>query len=182
LPLCGALAVRMIRRRPSLPRRRARVAPQHPRARNISWAWAPLSGESDCRRRRSDNSASIRPVPLRGRRRIILTASAPQNGKALPHVAKPGSQDREGPVGDRKCFPPPGSLLTYSVQFRRSRSLGGTPRLSGQSTVDTASRSRPLAISLIRAKISLIARFNSLQGRKKFPVRGRRELAGKPLD
>ena len=38
-----------------------------------------------------------------GRRRIILTASASQNGKALPHVAKPGSQDREGPVGDRNA-------------------------------------------------------------------------------
>src|ERR1700674_2237214 len=35
--------------------------------------------------------------------------------------------------------------------------------------------------SLIRAKISLIARFNSLSGRKKFPVRMRRELARKKL-
>jgi len=36
---------------------------------------------------------------------------------------------------------------------------------------------RPARDSLIRAKISLIARFNSLQGRKKFPVTMRRELA-----
>ena len=35
--------------------------------------------------------------------------------------------------------------------------------------------------SLIRAEISLIADLNSLQGRKKFPVRMRRELAGKAL-
>jgi hypothetical protein len=33
--------------------------------------------------------------------------------------------------------------------------------------------------SLIRAEISLIARFKSLQGRKKFPVPMRRELACK---
>ena len=35
--------------------------------------------------------------------------------------------------------------------------------------------------SLIRAEISLIADLNSLQGRKKFPVRMRRELARKVL-
>jgi hypothetical protein len=35
---------------------------------------------------------------------------------------------------------------------------------------------RPEQDSLIRAESSLIARFNSLQGRKKFPVRMRREL------
>ena len=35
--------------------------------------------------------------------------------------------------------------------------------------------------SLIRAEISLIADLNSLQGRKKFPVRMRRELARKAL-
>jgi hypothetical protein len=35
--------------------------------------------------------------------------------------------------------------------------------------------------SLIRAEISLIARFKSLQGRKKFPVPMRRELACKYL-
>ena len=35
--------------------------------------------------------------------------------------------------------------------------------------------------SLIRAEISLIADLNSLQGRKKFPVRMRRELARKIL-
>ena len=72
-------------------------SPQHPRARNISWAWAPLSGESDCRRRRSDNSASIRPVPLRGRRRIILTAGAPQSGKTLPHVPSPALRIERAP-------------------------------------------------------------------------------------
>jgi hypothetical protein len=37
------------------------------------------------------------------------------------------------------------------------------------------------ADSLMREKISLIARFNSLQGLKKFPVRMRRELARKAL-
>jgi hypothetical protein len=35
--------------------------------------------------------------------------------------------------------------------------------------------------SLIRAEISLIADLHSLQGRKKFPVRMRRELARKTL-
>src|SRR5260370_20611685 len=37
------------------------------------------------------------------------------------------------------------------------------------------------ADSLMREKISLIARFNSLQGLKKFPVRMRRELARNAL-
>src|ERR1700730_2095621 len=37
------------------------------------------------------------------------------------------------------------------------------------------------ADSLMREKLSLIARFNSLQGPKKFPVRMRRELAHKAL-
>ena len=37
------------------------------------------------------------------------------------------------------------------------------------------------ADSLMREKISLIARFNSLQGPNKFPVRMRRELAHKAL-
>ena len=40
---------------------------------------------------------------------------------------------------------------------------------------------RTRADSLMRGKISLIARFNSLQGLKKFPVRMRRELARKAL-
>jgi hypothetical protein len=39
----------------------------------------------------------------------------------------------------------------------------------------------PRADSLMREKISLIARFNSVQGPKKFPVRMRRELAHKAL-
>src|ERR1700736_4420633 len=51
---------------------------------------------------------------------------------------------------------------------QRSRSLGGS-ELVGQNS----GRERK---SLIRAEISLIADLNSLQGRKKFPVRMRREL------
>jgi hypothetical protein len=42
-------------------------------------------------------------------------------------------------------------------------------------------KKRTRADSLMRGKISLIVRFNSLQGLKKFPVRMRRELAGKAL-
>ena len=56
---------------------------------------------------------------------------------------------------------------------QRSRSLGGS-ELVGQNS----GRERN---SLIRAEISLIADLNSLQGRKKFPVRMRRELARKVL-
>ena len=151
-------------------------SPQHPRARNISWAWAPRSGGSDCRRRRSDNSASIRPVPLRGRRRIILTASASQNGEALPHVPSPGSQDREGPVSDRNASHHQVALdlLWFSsvdrAPWRYSAFVGAIHRFPEPA----------IAISLIRAKLSLIARFNSLQGRKKFPAPMRRELTGKP--
>jgi hypothetical protein len=53
------------------------------------------------------------------------------------------------------------------------RDLGGS-ELVGQNS----GRERN---SLIRAEISLIADLNSLQGRKKFPVRMRRELTRKVL-
>ena len=108
-------------------------SPQHPRARNISWAWAPLSGESDCRRRRSDNSASIRPVPLRGRRRIILTASASQNGKALPHVPSPALRIERAP-SVTGMLPTTLDLLWFSsvdrAPWRYSAFVGAIPPLT----------------------------------------------------
>jgi len=42
-------------------------------------------------------------------------------------------------------------------------------------------KKRTRADSLMRGKISLFVRFNSLQGLKKFPVRMRRELSRKTL-
>ena len=59
-------------------------------------------------------------------------------------------------------------LAAFILIGKRSRSLGGS-ELVGQNS----GRERN---SLIRAEISLIADLNSLQGRKKFPVRMRREL------
>ena len=58
-----------------------------------------------------------------------------------------------------------------------SRSVG-TIGFAGRAKCQNSGRER---VSLIRAKISLITRFNSLQGGKKFPVRMRRELARKAL-
>ena len=57
-------------------------------------------------------------------------------------------------------------------RFAASRSLG---------RVGSVGENSDEGDSLIRAEISLIADLNSLQGRKKFPVRVRRELARKAL-
>ena len=57
-------------------------------------------------------------------------------------------------------------------RFAASRSLG---------RVGSVGENSDEGDSLIRAEISLIADLNSLQGRKKFPVRMRRELARKLL-
>jgi hypothetical protein len=63
-----------------------------------------------------------------------------------------------------------GGFFPYRQTFEISRGIG----IDGQNS----GRERN---SLIRAEISLIADLNSLQGRKKFPVRMRRELARKVL-
>src|SRR5438477_11903370 len=49
-------------------------------------------------------------------------------------------------------------------------------------SVYVAAKSRPARDSLIRRINSLMARFNSLLGRNKFPVPMRRELGRKPLN
>jgi hypothetical protein len=58
--------------------------------------------------------------------------------------------------------------------------IGNVPDLSGDRELVGPNSGRERN-SLIRAEISLIADLNSLQGRKKFPVRMRRELARKVL-
>src|SRR5690242_1267267 len=66
-----------------------------------------------------------------------------------------------------------GALFAFSA---KTRSVG-TISFVGKANAKKWTR----ADSLMREKISLIARFNSLQGRKKFPVRMRRELPSKAL-
>jgi hypothetical protein len=67
--------------------------------------------------------------------------------------------------------------VSFSPSRKRSRSVG-TIGFFHQGRMPNSGRTRD---SLITAETSLIARFNSLQGRKKFPVRMRRELARKKL-
>jgi len=66
-----------------------------------------------------------------------------------------------------------GALFTFSA---KTRSVGTIAFV-----VKANAKKWTRADSLMREKISLIARFNSLQGLKKFPVRMRRELARKAL-
>src|ERR1700730_14533589 len=68
-------------------------------------------------------------------------------------------------------------LAAPSSPSRQRRGLSGRSHLSSKQMP----KKWPRADSLMREKISLIARFNSLQGLKKFPVRMRRELAHKAL-
>ena len=68
-------------------------------------------------------------------------------------------------------------LAAPSSPSRQRRGLSGRSHLSAKQMP----KKRTRADSLMRGKISLIARFNSLQGRKKFPVRMRRELTHKRL-
>src|SRR5713101_6200914 len=65
----------------------------------------------------------------------------------------------------------------FSPSRQRSKSVG-TSGFVTRAECPNSGRKRD---SLITAETSLIARFNSLQGRKKFPVRVRRELARKTL-
>jgi hypothetical protein len=68
-------------------------------------------------------------------------------------------------------------LAAPSLPSRQRRGLSGTIAFVVKANAKKWTR----ADSLMREKISLIARFNSLQGLKKFPVRMRRELARKAL-
>ena len=68
-------------------------------------------------------------------------------------------------------------LAAPSSPSRQRRGLSGRSHLSAKQMP----KKRTRADSLMRENISPIARFNSLQGLKKFPVRMRRELARKAL-
>src|SRR5437588_6456090 len=104
----------------------------------------------------------------------------------MPPGARPDPH-RPGAARERRAwrrvlgsdFPPTGAL-GYAIIWRRpSLLLGNVRDLSGGSdwSVRSAPNSGRERDSLIGAEISLIADLNSLQGRKKFPVRMRRELA-----
>jgi hypothetical protein len=75
------------------------------------------------------------------------------------------------------------SASAASSIWRRPLRLLGKDEVCRDDRICRQSKSKkwPRADSLMREKISLIARFNSLQGPKKFPVRMRRELAHKAL-
>jgi hypothetical protein len=81
--------------------------------------------------------------------------------------------------------------LELEIGFGDFKHLGGVPvrllhyfrDLSGRSDLSANGQNSGREWdSLIIAKISLIAQFNSLQGGNKFPVRMRRELARKGSD
>ena len=67
--------------------------------------------------------------------------------------------------------------MTAGVVIRRIRML----ILWRDATWKSAPNSTPQRASLIRTESSLIARFNSLEGPKNFPVKMRRELVRKSL-
>jgi hypothetical protein len=102
--------------------------------------------------------------------------------------ACPGSE-QEGPVRVAQCpqQKPASSSRSPSATsniWRRLFAFSATleicrdGRICHQERMPNSGRKRD---SLITAETSLIARFNSLQGRKKFPVRMSRELARKKL-
>ena len=113
-----------------------------------------------------------RPMPPRNvdrsRRRVRRAISACP--ARLSHGQKPASSSRSASATSSIWR----RLFAFSATFEICR--GDRSCHHGESP--NSGRERD---SLIRAKISLIARFNSLQGCKKFPVRMRRELARKKL-
>jgi len=118
--------------------------------------------------RHDPSSRTLDALPARD-----LTHTAPaQPGNGEPGVACSASD-----------FPHTGALGYASIWRRPSLLLGNVRDLSGGSdwSVRSAPNSGRERDSLIGAEISLIADLNSLQGRKKFPVRMRRELAHNAL-
>jgi hypothetical protein len=97
-------------------------------------------------------------------------ASTP--GRVIGAGQKPASSRSEVGFGDLRASGAAGYRLLGKVRelSRRSDLSPGQMPKSGREQD-----------SLISAEISLIARYNSLQGRKKFPVRMRRELTRKQL-
>jgi hypothetical protein len=93
------------------------------------------------------------------------------NGWRAFHPGQKAGFERE--MGLRRLRASGGTLFAFSA---KTRSVG-TIALVGKANA----KKRTRADSLMRGKISLIVRFNSLQGLKKFPVRMRRELARKTL-
>ena len=94
---------------------------------------------------------------------------------------RPGAKHGMASVASRarRAGPHTGALGYASIWRPPSLLLGNVRDLSGGSdwSVRSAPNSGRERDSLIGADISLIADLNSLQGRKKFPVRMRRELA-----
>jgi hypothetical protein len=95
------------------------------------------------------------------------------SARKFPHPRR----DKAGPIelaGDRirstRALGPSLCLLGNIQDSSQEGSIGAHPPKRGRG-----------AGSLITAEISLIANLNSLQGRKKFPVLMRRELARKDL-
>ena len=76
-----------------------------------------------------------------------------------------------------RTLDPPSTVSSLHLGARVTTD-GANDRICHQGRMPNSGRKRD---SLITAETSLIARFNSLQGRKKFPVRVRRELARKKL-
>src|ERR1700730_3352592 len=101
----------------------------------------------------------------------------PPGARPDPHRRSPGMASLASRAR-RAIFGIPGPSAT-SIWRRPSLLLGNVRDLSGGSdwSVRSAPNSGRERDSLIGAEISLIADLNSLQGRKKFPVRMRRELA-----
>src|SRR3984893_3219704 len=112
---------------------------------------------------------------------------APTRSPASPGAIRPGSTLIEEvrfatvspPDRRRETIRNPRSPIYGELAARaRDTTRGANDRICHQGRTPNCRGRRD---SLITAETSLIARYNSLQGRKKFPVRVRRELARKKL-
>ena len=131
---------------------------------------SPGYGGAGCNWRRA-----MRPMPpsRSSERRSFASTSSTRDLQHASGAHGPPASSSKSASATSSIWP--ASLFAFSAMFEICRD----DRICRQGKCQNSGRERD---SLIRAKISLIARFNSLQGGKKFPVRMRRELARKALN
>jgi len=121
--------------------------------------------------------ASARGIQFPPGRARLVPGQRVQPRERFPHARGAFHLDRAGPRTQRSDSATRASSVHLHL-LGNVRDLSETTGFVGREMPRKCGRERN---SLIRAEISLIARFNSLQGSKKFPVRMRRELSRKTL-
>ena len=152
-----------------------------------------MSGQPTSRRNRASGAGPPHRWPIRTDHCPALLLQVGQRRDDVdPQIVKLGAAARAVPDvhGDRvnvasrpiaSCLV--GQHFDAIVVATRIASPSGGETVANLDSLDQgrAKIAEEGGIPLITAETSLIARFNSLQGRKKFPVRMHRELAGKKL-